>query len=365
MRTGPHPLPAHVALASATIQCEMLPEDAHESMASMLAGVKKYQAYGALPAIEALPVVARVGEMQLRYAAPIGAESKHPVLLVPSLINRHTIFDLCEARSFVRWLAAQGHHVYLIDWGDLARDAGQGSLDAVVRGRLNYCAEFLVGRHDAPVNAIGYCMGGTLLVGGACLAADLYHKFVFIAPPWDFSAAGHVMVSQVQSWAPSALSSLLAQKKLPCSHVQALFASLYPGQSIQKFSQFLQMEEGSAAEQLFVAVEDWLNEGVDLPYDVAHSCIQGWFLDNEPARGAWGLGEDIVQPQDILQPSFVVASDRDKLVAYAASEALHDVLPNSEIYNPKCGHIGMMAGRSTIEDVWSVINAWLVHESGV
>ena len=40
-----------------------------------------------------------------------------PILLVPSLINRHYILDLMPNKSFVEYLLGRGHDVYIIDWG--------------------------------------------------------------------------------------------------------------------------------------------------------------------------------------------------------------------------------------------------------
>ena len=45
------------------------------------------------------------------------ARFQTPVLLVPSLINRHYVLDLLPDRSFAGWLVAQGHDVFLVDWG--------------------------------------------------------------------------------------------------------------------------------------------------------------------------------------------------------------------------------------------------------
>ena len=40
---------------------------------------------------------------------------------------------------------------------------------------------------------------------------------------------------------------------------------------------------------LFVALEDWLNDGVPLPAPVARQCLAGWYGRNEPGRLAWRI----------------------------------------------------------------------------
>ena len=55
----------------------------------------------------------------LRYRAPEGVVRRHrtPVLLVPSLINRHYVLDLLPGKSFAQGMVERGHDVFCIDWG--------------------------------------------------------------------------------------------------------------------------------------------------------------------------------------------------------------------------------------------------------
>ena len=54
----------------------------------------------------------------LRYVPrPDGIAFRTPVLLIPSLINRHYVLDLMPGKSFAQSLVAAGHDVYVIDWG--------------------------------------------------------------------------------------------------------------------------------------------------------------------------------------------------------------------------------------------------------
>ena len=54
----------------------------------------------------------------LRYRSERGAKRpKTPILLVPSLINRHYVLDLMPNKSFAEYLVSRGHDVFVIDWG--------------------------------------------------------------------------------------------------------------------------------------------------------------------------------------------------------------------------------------------------------
>jgi hypothetical protein len=76
------------------------------------------------PVVGATPADAVYSENKwrlLRYrprpASEGGLAYRTPVLLVPSLINRHYVLDLQPGRSFAAWLVARGHDVFIVDWG--------------------------------------------------------------------------------------------------------------------------------------------------------------------------------------------------------------------------------------------------------
>ena len=66
-----------------------------------------------------------------------------------------------------------------------------------------------------------------------------------------------------------------------------------------------------------------------------------------------------VQPQAIETPSLVIASARDRLVDIESSRALYNALARATFLQPGCGHIGMLAGRKCIEEVWEPIRAFI------
>jgi polyhydroxyalkanoate synthase len=138
-----------------------------------------------------------------------------------------------------------------------------------------------------------------------------------------------------------------------------LFASLDPQTSAEKFTRFASMDQTSAQAQLFVAVEDWLNDGIDLPGEVAEECMRGWFFDNKPAKGAWMLGGKIIQADTIDCPCLIIASSKDRLVEYESAAALKDYIKDSTLIDPECGHIGMIAGDKAIIRVWHKVANWL------
>ena len=103
--------------------------------------------------------------MQLiQYQPATEQVDRRPLLIVPPWINKYYILDLVPKRSFVRWAVNQGLTVFVISWvnpdesyadtpfDDYLTDGTLAALDAV---------EQATGERE--VNAVGYCIGGTLL----------------------------------------------------------------------------------------------------------------------------------------------------------------------------------------------------------
>ncbi len=363
MRTGPHPLPIHIGMATSAwpvmSQAEgvSLSQEMAGGMEKMLRGIRKYQEHPYKPEQEALPLVWESGTVTVGKCEAV--EQTGALVIVPSLINRSSILDLCEERSFTRWMAGQGITVYLLDWGDVSQDPEQNDIDALVLQRLVPALEVVSEMEGGPVAALGYCMGGTLLLSAAVHVPDSVARLVMLAAPWDFHAGQQDLLNRIKFWAPSTTSYIDAGVPLPVEGIQTLFASLNPIMGARKFASFDDMEPDSAAARLFVAVEDWLNEGVALPAQVAKHCLERWFSANEPGQGQWGVGEKVIDPASVKAPTLIVTSKKDRLVEYEQAACLKGLMPDATILNPECGHIGMIAGAQSIKKVWQPIADFL------
>src|SRR3546814_2051767 len=78
--------------------------------------------------------------------------------------------------------------------------------------------------------------------------------------------------------------------------LQGLFASLDPQLVVRKFLAFGRLDAASRKAEEFVALEDWLNDGVPLAAPVARECLGRWYGDNATARGQWRLAGCPVDP---------------------------------------------------------------------
>lgn len=138
--------------------------------------------------------------MQLiQYSPSTDAVLKRPLLIVPPWINKYYILDLRPKNSLVRWLAAQGHTVFMISWVNPdERLADKGFEDYMTGGLLAALDAIERATGERAVNAIGYCLGGTLLASTlAWMAAPGDNRIksaTFLATMTDFKEVGELSV---------------------------------------------------------------------------------------------------------------------------------------------------------------------------
>ena len=147
--------------------------------------------------------------------------------------------------------------------------------------------------------------------------------------------------------------------ELPTDVLQLLFCMLDPLLGYRKFRQFAFLDPNSEPARRFVALEDWLNDGVPLPASVARECLNGWYGENQPATGAWRIADEVIDPGRVDVPALVMGPRRDRIVPPESARVLADALPNCQLQEPNTGHIGMMAGSRAAAEVWSPVLAWI------
>jgi polyhydroxyalkanoate synthase len=138
--------------------------------------------------------------MQLiQYAPTTEKVLKRPLLIAPPWINKFYILDLRPKNSFVRWAISQGHTVFMISWVNPDERLSQkGFEDYMQDGILDALGAIERATGERDVNAIGYCLGGTLLASTlAYMAAkgdDRIKAATFFVTMMDFQEAGELGV---------------------------------------------------------------------------------------------------------------------------------------------------------------------------
>lgn len=323
---------------------------------SVLTGIERYRHHPHHRDLADPPVVWREGGTRLLDYGPPGGR---PVLFVPSLVNRHYILDLSPGKSLMRWLPEQGIRPLLIDWGTPGPLERRFTLTDYIAGRLERALDAVVEATGRPVPLVGYCMGGLLTTALALRRPRSVAGLGLLATPWDFHAEDAAVAKRAAAFFQPFGPALERWGELPTDALQALFTQLDPMLALKKFSQFARMDPASPAAAAFVALEDWLNDGVPLVASVARDALEGWYGRNDTAMGNWLVGGLPVDPARLMVPTLALIPERDRIVPPASAMALPKVIPHAEMIVPPLGHIGMVVSAGAEVGAWQPLARWL------
>ena len=113
--------------------------------------------------------------MQLiQYSPATKKVFERPLVMVPPCINKYYIMDLQRESSLVQYALDNGHTVFMVSWRNVTQEQGKLTWDDYVDEGVIAALETARAITGADkVNALGFCIGGTLL---ACALAVLARK---------------------------------------------------------------------------------------------------------------------------------------------------------------------------------------------
>jgi polyhydroxyalkanoate synthase len=351
-----HDLAAEIdALGTEPVERAVAAEIGHRTE-RYLAGLEAYRRHRFRRHGASRPIVWQDGTTRL---LDYGRDATAPtVLVVPSLINRYYVLDLLPECSFLQHLASSGLRPLVIDWQAPGSQERHFDLVDYIAGRLEAASAAARQIANGPIGVVGYCMGGLLALALSLRRQRQVACLALLATPWDFHAKGRQ--SQLIALAADSLARLNGQvDSVSVEAIQTLFYVLDPFTSVRKFIRFASLDPDGDEARSFVALEDWINDGVPLPIRVARSCAHSWYRDNEPGRGLWRIAGQFVHPQALRRPTLVVVPGRDRIVPPDSAEPLAAAIGSVTLLRPSLGHVGMMAATRAPDVVWTPIANWL------
>ncbi|MFB6263658.1 MAG: alpha/beta fold hydrolase [Bradymonadaceae bacterium] len=302
----------------------------------------------------------------LRYRVPGEVEHRRPVLIVPSLINRHYVLDLLPDRSFVGYLAEQGHEVYMLDWGgergDEDRYLGLDEIcdDFVRRARRAACR-----RSDADrLHVLGYCLGGTITAIHAARFPDAFASHVALAAPVAFDDDG-----KLTTWMNNPtfdLDSLVdATRNVPWPLMQFAFHMLQPTMNLKKMTYLWEKADDEDFLDGFAALEIWGNDNVSFPGEAFRGYIRRLYRENRLIRGEFALSGWPISLSDIDHPTLVISFEHDHIVPGESAAPLADAVGTDEVEHLHLpgGHVTSVTSTSAKEKLWPRISEWFARRN--
>jgi len=138
--------------------------------------------------------------MQLiQYTPATETVHKTPLLIVPPWINKFYILDLRPKNSFIKWAVDQGLTVFVVSWINPDEKLADKSFDDyMTEGTLAAVDAVTKATDEEQMNAIGYCLGGTLLAATLAYMKvkddERIKSATFFTTMIDFTQAGELSV---------------------------------------------------------------------------------------------------------------------------------------------------------------------------
>jgi polyhydroxyalkanoate synthase len=207
---------------------------------------------------------------------------KRPLLIVPPWINKYYILDLREKNSYIKWATDQGHTVFVMSWVNpdehLAKKSFEDYVtDAAVTAIDKICEQ----TGEKEINAVGYCLGGTLLGSTAAWMAAKKDKRIasatFFTTMLDFSIPGELGVFIDEQQVSSLEKKMQERGFLEGSEMAGTFNMLRANDLIWSFvvNNYLMGKDPFPFDLLF-----WNSDSTRMPYAMHSFYLRNMYMQN-------------------------------------------------------------------------------------
>ncbi|NDP43570.1 MAG: class I poly(R)-hydroxyalkanoic acid synthase, partial [Aromatoleum sp.] len=258
----------------------------------------------------------------IQYAPTTKQVFRRPLLIVPPCINKYYILDLQPQNSFVRWAVAEGHTVFMLSWRNVPPELGHLTWDDYLeQGPLTAIRVAREIAGSATVNALGFCVGGTLLASALALLAARKDRSVesttLLTTMLDFEDPGEIGVYISREFLASRESALMSGQRVHGSELAGAFASLRANDLVWNYvvNNYLKGATPPAFDLLH-----WNCDSSNLPGPMYVYYLKNMYLDNrlrEP--GALTMAGETIDLGRVTMPTYVYASRDDHIVPWRAA----------------------------------------------
>ncbi|MFP2768256.1 class I poly(R)-hydroxyalkanoic acid synthase [Oceanisphaera sp. KMM 10153] len=259
----------------------------------------------------------------IQYGASTESVHQTPLLVIPPFINKFYILDLKEQNSLVGWLRDQGHTVFIMSWRNPGKDqASIGFPDLIHSGTMEAIRVIEQITDEKEVNALGYCIGGTLLASTMALYAARRMKprvksATFLTTLLDFTQPGEVGVF-INDTVVSAIEQMNETQGFFDGRQMAVTFSLLRENSLYwnyYIDNYLKGEEPSDFDILY-----WNSDSTNLSAACARFLLRELYLNNRLSQsGEVKIGNFGLDLGKIKTPSYFLSTKEDHIALWDAT----------------------------------------------
>jgi polyhydroxyalkanoate synthase len=255
----------------------------------------------------------------IQYKALTPKVAARPLVIVPPCINKFYILDLQPENSFVRHAVEQGQTVFMVSWRQITEELGNLTWDDYIeKGVLAAldAARKISGAKD--VNALGFCVGGTLLASALAVKAARAENDVasvtLLATMLDFEDTGEIGLFVDEKSVAAKEQALAGGGVMPGKELAFAFSALRANDLVWSYvvNNYLKGKTPDAFDLLY-----WNSDSTNLPGPMYCWYVRSMYLENslrEPGRLAMcGVPVDLAK---ISVPAYILATREDHIVPW-------------------------------------------------
>ena len=281
----------------------------------------------------------------IEYKPLTGKVYERPFLLVPPCINKFYILDLQPENSLVRYAVAQGHRTFVVSWRNPDAEMAQKTWDDYVEdGVIEAISVVQQVTGAEQVNALGFCVGGTLLSNAlAVLAArgrEPVASATFLTSLLDFTDTGILDVFIDETSVKFREMQMGKGGLLKGQELASTFSFLRPNDLVWNYvvGNYLKGETPPPFDLLY-----WNSDSTNLPGPFYAWYLRNMYLENNLIQpGKLTVCGEKIDLGLIDIPVYIYGSREDHIVPINGAYASTQVLPGEKRF--VMGASGHIAG---------------------
>jgi polyhydroxyalkanoate synthase len=268
-----------------------------------------------------------------------------PFLLVPPCINKFYILDLQPDNSLIRYAVAQGHRTFVVSWrnpdASLAHKTWDDYIEDAVIKSIAVTQEITGAK---TINALGFCVGGTMLGTALAVLAARGEKPVasatFLTSLLDFTDTGILDVFIDESFVNYREKEMGQGGLMKGKDLSSTFSFLRPNDLVWNYvvGNYLKGETPPPFDLLY-----WNSDSTNLPGPFYAWYLRNTYLENKLVKpGAAVVCGKKVDLALVDMPVYIYGSREDHIVPIGGAYASTQVLPGKKRF--VMGASGHIAG---------------------